>query len=83
VRHKAKKSTDKKDESDVEPFELLSPQFTGEVALPSDISAALAAGQRAQISFTPQGESIGDYLFSRFQHWCREKVRRARYSWNL
>ena len=82
VRHKTKESPDKKDESGTESYELLTPQFTGEVKLSSDQSALLAAGQRVQVSFTPQGQSIGDFLFTRFQRWCRDKVRRMRNAWN-
>jgi putative peptide zinc metalloprotease protein len=82
VRHKTKESPDKKDESGPESYELLTPQFTAEVLLPLDQSGLLAAGQRAQVSFTPQGQSMGDYLFNRFQRWCRDKVRLVRNAWN-
>jgi putative peptide zinc metalloprotease protein len=82
VKLKPKESPDKKDESGADSYELLTPQFTGEVTLPLDQSALLAAGQRAQISFTPQGQSMGDYLFSRFQRWCRNKVRGVRNAWS-
>jgi putative peptide zinc metalloprotease protein len=83
VRSKSKESQDKKDESKEESFELLSPQFTAEVKLSPQQSVELAAGQRAQVSFTPQGQSIGDFLFNRFQRWCRDKIRRVRNASNL
>ncbi len=82
VRTKAKESPDKKEESNPESYDLLSPQFVGEVKLSLDQSLHLAAGQRAQVSFTPQGQSIGDFLFNRFQRWCRDKIRRMRNAWN-
>ena len=46
VRSKTKESTDKKEESNPESYELLSPQFTGEVRLSLEQSVLLAAGQR-------------------------------------
>jgi putative peptide zinc metalloprotease protein len=82
VRSKAKESPDKKEESNAASHELLTPQFAGEVKLSLDQSVRLAAGQRAQVSFTPQGQSIGDFLFNRFQRWCRDKIRSMRNAWN-
>lgn len=83
VQHKTKQSPDKKDESSKDSYELLTPQFTGEVILPLEQSILLAAGQRVQVSFTPEGQSLGDFLFNRFQRWCRDKVRWMRSTWNL
>lgn len=81
VQRKSKESPEKKVDSDTDSFELLTPQFRGEVKLSLDQSVFLAAGQRAQVSFTPQGQSIGDFLFTRFQRWCRDKVRQMRSAW--
>ncbi len=82
VRRKTNESPDKKDEAGPESYELLVPQFAGEVKLSLDQSLLLAAGQRTQVSFTPQGQSIGDFLFNRFQRWCRDKIRRVRNAWS-
>jgi putative peptide zinc metalloprotease protein len=82
VQHKAKDAQEKKDESGEDSYELLDPQFTGDVILSPDQSLLLATGQRVQVSFSPQGQSFGDYLFTRFQRWCRDKVRRVRSAWN-
>jgi len=82
VQRKAKESPDKKNEADQESYELLAPQFAGEVALSLEQSALFAAGQRTEVSFSPQGQSLGDFLFTRFQRWCRDKVRRVRSAWN-
>jgi putative peptide zinc metalloprotease protein len=81
VQRKPKES-DKKDTQESEDYVLLTPQFTGEVELSPEKSDLLAAGQRVQVSFTPEGQSIGDYIFTRFQRWCRDKVRRMRSTWN-
>ena len=83
VQHKTPQSPDKKNDSSPDSYEFLTPQFTGEMTLPLDQSALLAAGQRVQVSFSPQGQSLGDFLFTRFQRWCRDKVRRMRNAWNL
>ncbi|HEY4760669.1 MAG TPA: biotin/lipoyl-binding protein, partial [Thermoguttaceae bacterium] len=83
VRHKTKESADNKDGSNQESYELLTPQFTGEVTLSLEQSDLLAVGQRVQVSFSPQGQSVGDFLFTRFQRWCRDKVRRMRNAWDL
>ncbi|MGW8256301.1 MAG: efflux RND transporter periplasmic adaptor subunit, partial [Thermoguttaceae bacterium] len=83
VQRKPKSVDGKKDGSGKETYELLTPQFNGEVKLSLNQSVLLAAGQRAQVSFTPQGQSIGDFLFNRFQRWCRDKIRRMRSAWNL
>jgi putative peptide zinc metalloprotease protein len=81
VRSKTR-DADKKDDSGQDSYELLAPQFTGEVKLSSDQSILLSAGQRAQLSFTPEEQSIGDFLFNRFQRWCRDKIRRMRNAWS-
>jgi putative peptide zinc metalloprotease protein len=83
VKYKAKDPVEKKEESGREPYELLTPQFTGEVTLLLEQSNLLASGQRGQISFSPEDQSMGEFLFSRFQRWCRDKIRRVRTAWNL
>jgi putative peptide zinc metalloprotease protein len=82
VRRKSKESSEGKGDTGAESDELLTPQFTAEAKLSPEQSALLAAGQRAQVSFTPQGQSIGDFLFNRFQRWCRNTIRRMRNAWN-
>jgi hypothetical protein len=82
VRRKSKDPSEGKGDSGPESYELLTPQFRAEVKLSTDQSALLAAGQRAQVSFTLQGQSIGDFLFNRFQRWCRDTIRRMRNTWS-
>ncbi len=81
VRRKPLKSSDKSEDSDKTEFELISPQFAGQIVLSVEQSEQVNAGQRVQVSFAPKGESLGDYLFDKVQRWCRDKVRRVRSYW--
>ena len=53
---------------------LLSPHFYVDLALPSEVSVDLIAGQRGRAFFQAKRQSMGSYLWNATENWLKNKI---------
>jgi putative peptide zinc metalloprotease protein len=68
------KSADHGTETTADGYELLCPQFTGVVPLPSEQAAGVRAGQLATVRFRSTSENTLGYLLRRIRRWIVDRL---------